>query len=207
MRRSLRLFALVGIGLLGPAAAHAHIELKSPKPRTLDQKTGPCGASGSVRGANVTTYRPGETITVEWDETVDHPGHYRIAFDDNGNDSFQIPRRPDDSFPQTLADQIADRSGSGHYTQQITLPNISCTNCTLQLIQVMTTAVPYDSFYFQCADLVLDGEAPGPGPGPDPGPADTDGGCAAGSPSRGLAAGLAVLALTLLRRRRRHGSC
>jgi hypothetical protein len=200
MRRSLSLSALVGIGLLGPAAAHAHIEMTSPKPRTIDQKVGPCGASGSKRGTNATTYQPGETVTVEWDETVDHPGHYRIAFDDNGNDSFRDPSRPDDNFPQTLADQIADRSGSGHYVQQITLPNISCTNCTLQLIQVMTTVVPYNSFYFQCADLVLDGEAPDPGPGPDP--AETDGGCAAGSTSQGLAAGLSVLALALRRRRR-----
>jgi hypothetical protein len=203
MRRPLHLSALIGIGLLGPAAtAHAHIEMTSPKPRTLEQKTGPCGASGSTRGTNVTTYRPGETITVEWDETVDHPGHYRIAFDDNGNDSFRDPSRPDDNFPQTLADQIVDRGG-GRYTQQVTLPNISCTSCTLQLIQVMTTVVPYNSFYFQCADLVLGGEAPDPGPDPDPGPAATDGGCTAGGPSQGLAAGLSVLALTLLRRRRR----
>ena len=202
MRRPLHLSALIGIGLLGPAtAAHAHIEMTSPKPRTLEQKTGPCGVTGSTRGTNVTTYRPGETITVEWDETVDHPGHYRIAFDDNGNDSFRDPSRPDDNFPQTLADQIVDRGG-GRYTQQVTLPNISCTSCTLQLIQVMTTVVPYNSFYFQCADLVLGGEVPGPDP--DPGPAEADGGCTAGGPSQGLAAGLSVLALTLLRRRRRR---
>ena len=200
MRRSLRLSALAAIGLLGAApAAHAHIELLSPKPRTLEQKTGPCGAGGSTRGTNVTTYRPGETITIEWTETVDHPGHYRIAFDDNGNDSFRDPSRPDDNFPQTLADQIVDRGG-GRYTQQVTLPNMTCTNCTLQLIQVMTTVVPYNSFYFQCADLVLAGE--GTDPDPDPGTAGTEGGCSTGS-SQGLAAGLALLALALRRRPRR----
>jgi hypothetical protein len=192
--------ATIGLASLALAAlaadASAHIALTSPAPRTAEQKTGPCGAAGSTRGTQVTRYQPGETITVEWDETVDHPGHYRIAFDEDGNDSFQNPSTPDDSFPQTLADQITDRTGGGHYTQQITLPNISCTNCTLQLMQVMTTTVPYSSFYFQCADLILgDGADPGPG-------TDTDGGCAAGSPSLGLAAGLALLGLARGRKRR-----
>jgi len=196
----MRLLALVAIGLLAYLApAHAHIAMTSPAPRTSEQKTGPCGAAGSTRGTNVTTFRPGETITVEWDETVDHPGHYRLAFDDNGNDSFRDPSRPDDNFPQTLVDQITDRTGGGHYSQQVTLPNMSCTNCTLQLIQIMTTTVPYNSFYFQCADLVL---GDGTDPGPDPGPSETAGGCAAGSSTTGLACGLA--ALGLLRRRRRR---
>jgi uncharacterized protein (TIGR03382 family) len=179
--------------------ASAHITLTSPAPRAEAQKIGPCGASGSARGTKVTAYRPGDTITVEWDETVDHPGHFRIAFDDDGNDSFRDPSRPDDGFAQTLVDQIQDRSGGGHYKQQVTLPNISCTNCTLQLIQVMTTTVPYNSFYFQCADLML---GDGADPGPDPGDGGDGGGCNTGSssPSLGLAVGLVLLGLV----RRRH---
>jgi hypothetical protein len=200
--RTMRLAVLAAIGVLASAVpADAHIEMTSPAPRELAQKAGPCGNTGSKRGTKVTAFRPGQTITVEWDETVDHPGHFRLAFDESGNDSFQDPNRPDDNFPQTLADQIADRSGGGHYSQQITLPNISCTNCTLQLMQIMTTAVPYDSFYFQCADLVL-----GDGGDPEPtGPTETEGGCATGSSVQGLAAGLAVLGLAL--RRRRHRRC
>ena len=198
----MRIASLAAIGLLASTtSALAHIAMTSPAPRADAQKTGPCGASGSTRGTKVATFSPGQTITVEWDETVDHPGHYRIAFDDSGDDSFKDPNRPDDNFPQTLADQIVDRSGGGHYSQQITLPNISCTNCTLQLMQIMTTAVPYNSFYFQCADLVI---GDGVDPGPNPGPADTDGGCAAGSSAQGLAAGLGVLGLALRRRRRRR---
>jgi MYXO-CTERM domain-containing protein len=194
----MRLAVLLAACLAAHAAtAHAHIAMTSPAPRSVAQKEGPCGATGSTRGTAATTFRPGETITVEWDETVDHPGHYRIAFDDDGNDSFRNPNQPDDNFPQTLVDQIPDRDGNGHYTQQVTLPNMSCTNCTLQLIQVMTTSVPYNSFYFQCADIVLAGDAP------EPGPSETDGGCAAGSSSGSVAAGLAALGLLLLRRRRR----
>jgi MYXO-CTERM domain-containing protein len=195
----MRFASLLAVCLVAHSAtASAHIEMKFPTPRTTDQKIGPCGPSTSTRGTKVSTFRPGETITVEWDETVDHPGHYRIAFDDDGSDVFQDPKRPDDKFPSTLADQIVDRSG-GHYSQQITLPNITCSNCTLQLVQVMTTAVPYNSFYYQCADLVLAGDTePMPSPSPEP-----SGGCAAGG-APGLGAGLAALALALHRRRRRR---
>jgi uncharacterized protein (TIGR03382 family) len=200
MHRAPGSFALPAALCLAAQAttAHAHIEMTSPAPRSTAQKDGPCGAPGSTRGSRVTAFQPGQTILVEWDETVDHPGHYRISFDDDGNDSFRDPRQPDDGFPQTLSDQIPDRAG-GHYSQQITLPNMTCTNCTLQLVQVMTTAVPYNSFYFQCADIVL---SDNPSADPDPEPA-TDGGCAAGSSSGSVAAGLA--ALGLVRRRRRRG--
>lgn len=196
----MRLGSLLGIGLLAySTTASAHIAMTSPTPRTADQKTGPCGPAGSVRGTKVSTFRPGQTITVEWDETVDHPGHYRIAFDDNGSDAFQNPSQPTDNFPSTLVDQIADKGG-GHYSQQVTLPNIKCDNCTLQLVQVMTTAVPYNSFYYQCADIVLSD-----GADPMQEPADTDGGCAAaagGSAGGGTAAALVALGLVLRRRRR-----
>ena len=177
--------ALVLILVATPAAAH--IALKSPAPRSVDQKAGPCGVAGSTRGSNVTAYAPGETITVEWDETVDHPGHFRISFDDDGND-FTNPMRSTDAFPQTLVEPIADKTG-GHYTQQVTLPTTPCTNCTLQLMQVMTTTEPYNSFYWQCADITIgDGTTPPPG---------DDGGCSVGgSPS--------LLALLVLLRRRKR---
>ena len=191
----MRFASLLAVGLVAhTTTAYAHIALTFPTPRSADQKAGPCGAAGSTRGTKVSTFRPGDTITVEWDETVDHPGHYRIAFDDDGSDAFQNPNRPDDNFPSTLADQITDRGG-GHYTQQITLPSTPCTNCTLQLMQVMTTTVPYNSFYYQCADLVLsDGAEPTT-------PPDTGGGCTTGSPA-GLGIGLAALGLVRRRRRR-----
>ena len=68
------------------------------------------------------------------------------------------PNNPDDNFPTTMVEPIADKSG-GHYSQSITLPTTPCENCTLQLIQVMTTSVPYNSFYFQCADIRITGAA------------------------------------------------
>src|SRR4051812_27967828 len=111
--------------LLAAGTASAHITMTSPAPRTLSNKAPPCGAAGSSRGSNVVTFAPGATITVEWDETVDHPGHYRIAFDDDGDDVFQNPVSPSDNFPFTMVEPIADKSG-GHYTQQVTLQSTPC---------------------------------------------------------------------------------
>jgi hypothetical protein len=183
--------------LLVSGTASAHVTLTSPPPRTLDNKAGPCGATGSKRGTHVTTFAPGATITVEWDETVDHPGHYRIAFDNDGDDVFINPNNPNDNFPFTLMEPIADKAG-GHYTQQITLPTATCANCTLQLMQIMTTQVPYNSFYYQCADIAI-AEGGDPGGGPIE-PADMASGCSTGSGSG--AGALAILAGLLVRRSR-----
>ncbi|MCA9560948.1 MAG: hypothetical protein KC583_20510, partial [Myxococcales bacterium] len=59
----------------------------------------------------------------------------------------------------------------------VTLPDVECDNCTLQVIQVMFDKPPQTSpgndLYYQCADLVLRGDGPPPPPvdaGPGPGP-------------------------------------
>jgi len=141
--------------------AGAHIDLTFPVAREVLQKTGPCGAAGSVRGGNITTFAPGETITVTWDETIAHPGWFRISFDDDGDDGFINPATIDDlnNSPTVLVDDIANPDGLGTYSQEITLPPIECENCTLQLMQVMLDKDPTiwgdNEFYFRCADLVL----------------------------------------------------
>jgi len=104
--------------------------------------------------------------------------------------SQQVP----DNFAFTLKEPIADKVG-GHYTQTVTLPNKPCTNCTLQLMQIMTTQVPYDSFYYQCADIVI-GDGSGEVTGGD------GGGCSTSSGSSGGA--VVVLAGLIARRRRRY---
>ena len=194
--------------VLSTGTAHAHITMTSPAPRGTDQKAGPCGKAGSTRGSTSTSFAPGETITVEWDETVEHPGHYRISFDDDGND-FTNPNNPADNFATTLVEPIADKN-AGHYTQEVTLPSTSCTNCTLQLVQVMTTTVPYNSFYFQCADItIVGGDDPGGGPdagvggGGGGGDEPPSGGCSTGS---GTGLGMILVALGVLRRRDRGGT-
>ncbi len=154
--------------VLVPGAALAHVQLESPLQRESAQKQGPCGNSGSARSGNVCAYRPGTTITVTWDETVEHPGHFRISFDEDGDDDFVVPTGYDDIGPYdgVLVDNIADRdvrSGDPGYSQEVQLPDVECDNCTLQLIQVMTDKPPYgngDDIYYQCADIVLSASAP-----------------------------------------------
>ncbi len=217
MRKTHLLALCLSSAFVVSSTADAHIALDSPSARSSSQKQGPCGTTGSVRGP-AQTFAPGQTITVTWDETVDHVGHYRIAFDLDGDDDFPNPVTPDDNFPSVLVDQIVDRSGGGRYTQAVTLPDVECDNCTLQLMQIMTTNVPYNSFYYQCADIVLSNSAPGEadaggdGTGSDAG-GDSGGGGGGGGASTGgcnssgsssALAGLGLLAFSALAIRRRR---
>ncbi|HEU4412199.1 MAG TPA: SCE4755 family polysaccharide monooxygenase-like protein [Polyangiaceae bacterium] len=158
----------LALALSAPRSAGAHIQLTYPPARTLEQKTGPCGSDDNTRSTNVTVLQPGQKIVVEWDETVEHPGHFRISFDEDGADDFATPASSEASCSndKVLVDLIPDRvvSGSdGRYRQEITLPSVECETCTLQLIQVMTDKPPYttdaasNDLYFQCADLALRG--------------------------------------------------
>jgi MYXO-CTERM domain-containing protein len=237
--------ALLLVVLMWPAFAAAHIRLNFPNPRTVDQKLRHCG-SNSPR-ANVSTFLPGQTITVDWTETINHLGYYRISFHPDG-DTFRIPpgggapcadnscgacigtgtcNFPTEDFTGMVdpggSTVIADRIADGTSTFDITLPDIECTNCTLQLIQVMTNghgAYTEDfeegnDIYYQCADMILSATAPDAAPGTpdasaggpdgDPGAMGDGGGCcstAPASPSRVLLA-LAVLGI-LVRRRQKY---
>ena len=158
----MRLFTSLALALvLIPSAAEAHISLTSPPPRYKDQKAGPCGkGANDARSGTVTKYKPGATIDVVWKETIGHPGHFRIAFDPDGTSLFKDPTSFTDvaMTPGVLVNNIADKSGTQTYTQKVTLPNVECNNCTLQVIQVMTDKAPYgngDDIYYQCADIVL----------------------------------------------------
>jgi len=200
---------------LSPVEARAHLGLDSPTSRYGPDvlKTGPCGVAGGERTGNVTHYEPGETIEVRWEEYIDHPGHYRIAFDDEGDDDFVDPATmmEFDSNHTVLRDGIMDKGqGDRDYVETVTLPNLTCDNCTLQVIQVMYDKPPYETpgndIYYQCADLVLTtggvppdagtdadaGTDPGTDAGADP---DTGGGCSA---TNGAVADLGLLPLLLV---------
>ena len=174
MSRRTRALLAAGCVVASAAPAAAHVQLKAPLQRSADLKYGPCGLRNGTRTENVCTLRPGATILVVWDETIEHPGHFRISFDDDGHDDFVDPADFDDMYsdPSVLLDGIADRQvqqGDRTYRQEVTLPDLECDNCTLQLIQVMTDKAPYgdgNDLYYQCADLVLSSSAPAE---PEPG--------------------------------------
>lgn len=187
--------------------AWAHLGLVDPPSRygqgTL--KTGPCGRLNGARSNNVTTYVAGSVITLTFDEYIDHPGHFRIAFDEDGDDDFVDPACTagcDSTTPtierysnaNVLLDGIADTAG-GFTTLDVPLPNVECNNCTLQVIQVMYDKPPYvlggDDIYYQCADLILvrppvDAGVPvDTGPLPDTGPGEDVGQPDLGPPEDG----------------------
>lgn len=173
--------ALAAASQLASASAFAHIELQAPMNRYSDIKSGdnkscPCGSGTTNRSCakpdersdpnrsadRATTFAPGETITVQFDEYVAHAGRFRIAFDPDGADL--------NEFNQNILLDVPDPAGNtGNIGQgslwqfQVTLPDMTCDNCTLQLIQVMdgntTDPVPdpvlRGGTYFQCADIVL----------------------------------------------------
>jgi len=160
-----------GAASLVSVGASGHIKMSSPAPRDYileppfdaEIKDAPCGRAGGERTDVVNTFEPGATIAVTWDETIGHPGHFRISFDDDGDDAFVDPTSEDDLYNPSeqvvLLDDIADKSGTQSYEAMVTLPDIECDNCTLQLMQVMTDKQANgwgnDEFYYMCANIVL----------------------------------------------------
>ena len=144
------LFLIICISLI-PTSVLAHarwvIDSVTP-PRTNDTglKVDPCG--GKPRTTRSTIFSAGQTVELEFEETVNHPGHYRIAFSPANDLNF-------DSY--VLVDNIPDTTNNGAYTQQVTIPMEVCSACTLQLIQVMTTSatpLPGD-YYYSCTDIQI----------------------------------------------------
>lgn len=196
--------------LLAAWPAAAHVRLVAPISRYGDEmKFGPCGRLGGARTLSPTTFTPGQVITVTFDEFINHPGYYRVAFDPDGHDDLAPPSYDAGSLAwsspagvQLLADRIPDAAvGLTHGEVVVTLPEVECDRCTLQLIQVMTDKPPFDGgddFYYQCADLVL---ARTPGVDPPPAAPEPAGGCASGGGAGGALALLGLLALALVRAR------
>lgn len=167
------------VGLWSSVAA-AHIEITSHIDRhgRDDQKQGPCGAAdGGERGDAIYAYEPGASVKISWNEYIDHPGHFRVAFDDDGDDAFADPATGDELYTNAavLLDGIPDEAKVEDYEVEVTLPDIECERCTIQVIQVMTDKPPFgdgNDVYYHCIDVRL---VPGGGEGPEPAGA---GGCA-----------------------------
>jgi hypothetical protein len=177
--------------LVAPSAS-AHIELIDPPPRYVladgsdnGIKSCPCGLGGSNRVCNVAAdgsdpdrservsrFEAGSTVTIRFQEFVNHGGRFRVAFDPEGADMAD--------FNANILEDVQDPSNASGMMWEIpiTLPNMTCDNCTLQLVQAMEVdqnteiadPAPISSYY-ACADIQL--VAPGSlGSGPDEPPND-----------------------------------
>jgi hypothetical protein len=162
-----------------PARAEAHIVLLYPPSRWVEgslgdpQKVGPCGGGDpTVATGTRTRFKPGETITLMWRETVYHPGHFRVAFDDDGEDAFRDPVDANDIVNPPVMPVLADGLFPDHTANQmmtidIKLPNLTCKNCTLQVTQEMVSGTSV-SMYYHCADIELGNDATDAGVRPPP---------------------------------------
>lgn len=150
------------------AGAHARWTLNGtapPRNNDVGLKTPNCG--GIARTSTPKIFTPGQTITVQWEETINHPGQYEIYFSKNGLTNFTLMKTIVDT-----QDTAVVGTNYHQYNTQITLPNEPCNDCVLQLIQVMTENPANPSYYYSCADIVMNttGLLPTPTPAPTPVP-------------------------------------
>jgi hypothetical protein len=200
--RKLLSHVLAGSGLALSVAsnASAHIQLLDPAPRYEVQgetgiKSCPCGLGGSNRTCNVAAdgsdpdrstrvsrFEAGSTITVRFNEFVNHSGRFRVAFDPDGADVADFNANILNDIPDP------DNASNTEWEIEVTLPDMTCTNCTLQLVQAMNGDMVNEvvdpsniSSYYACVDLEL--VAPGTLGDPAPAPSDAPGAPAADAPA------------------------
>ena len=138
------------------ADAHARWKLNSTisAPRTNDPglKTAPCG--GVARTTNVKKYLAGQKATLEFEETVNHPGRYEVYLLD-------AQEKPVAGVPSPLAklddSQNEQIVGSNFHQYNITfdVPAIDCAGCAFQLVQVMLDNPNSPSNYYSCTDISI----------------------------------------------------
>jgi hypothetical protein len=192
--RRLSSLVLVAVALIAVSVApvHAHFKLLAPASWLTEdnsggpQKGGPCGPGGGddvqpvPMSMKVTTVHAGDMVDVQIQETIHHPGWFRIAlaedpsmFKDpdfpNANCTVDMSKVPTTAHDNVLMDGLAmDSSLTGSnrmLTEKVQIPNKPCEKCTLQVIQVMADAVhsPPGCVYHHCAELKILPAADGSG--------------------------------------------
>ena len=160
------LFLCGALALLGAGPAFSHARMKAGKPFALrngndanKEAVKPCGPG--ARNAAPTWVKPGAVITVEWEETVQHPGRFIFSFSASG-DNFS-------ATPLLTVTDVQDNAATlpHSYTAQITMPNMEAPLASIQMIQVMTENPNAPTNYYSCADIYLSATAPAtPSPAP-----------------------------------------
>jgi hypothetical protein len=178
---------------LAPAAilaaapfAWAHFRLLEPQSWIVEnnlgdpQKLGPCGGVTGNAGMPTNALNRamgGQKLHIKVQETVYHPGHYRVALAVNSR--AELPADPEtmsrdsDKGPMSvsatiqnppkmpvLADGLFVHSvrATDAFETDVQLPNITCPHCTLQIVEFMAEhGVNKDGgyFYHHCADLQI----------------------------------------------------
>ena len=176
-----------------PAVTHAHFKLMEPASWIIEndlgdpQKAGPCGGTNADYGKPtyaVTQATGGSALHIKVTETIYHPGHYRVAL--AVNSPLELPVDPKATTEQTerglrsvsaeimnpdqvpvLADGLFTHQtkADAPFETDVTLPNISCKKCTLQVIQFMEQHGPNNPgnyTYHHCANIQITPDAKKP---------------------------------------------
>ncbi|MBA3502816.1 MAG: lytic polysaccharide monooxygenase [Myxococcota bacterium] len=233
-------FLAIGLVLVS-SSAYAHFKLNAPASMTVQdqygspQKSAPCGlsdtsatADNSTKTNAVTTVQTGSMLQVKINETIYHPGHYRVAIAQTmaglpadppvtaggGDPCDSTVINPNPTMP-VLADGLLVHTSalSGEQTMNVQLPaGFTCTNCVVQVIQYMGNHGinnPGGCFYHHCATVTIADNVPTvDGPplgGPDAAGGGGGGGGGGCSTTGGAAslAGLFFMALLVGTRRAR----
>ena len=192
---SRNLFIVAIAAAMAPQAG-AHFKLVEP-PSWIEennlgdpQKAAPCGGVSANPAAKaeanpgkptttVTRVQGGQKLHIKVQETVFHPGYYRVSLAVNSRDELpkdpEVITKPSDRgawsvsgkivyppTPPVLADGLFQHTtrvaGTGELETDIELPNINCAKCTLQIIQFMADHGlnrDGDYSYHHCADITI----------------------------------------------------
>lgn len=200
MKRFVGLTLATAAAALLPQFASGHFKLLAPDSAIVEnnlgdpQKLGPCGGtSANAKGpANpgtpsnlVTKAVGGSMLHIRVQETVFHPGHYRIALAVNAVSELppdpEVVTRDSEKGPWSVSAAIMNPVRPPvlvdglwpHQTKMadpvmetdVTLPNINCAKCTLQIVQFMAEHgrnKDGDFTYHHCANLAITADAAKP---------------------------------------------
>ena len=173
------------VAILVPFAS-AHFRLLEPQSWLVEnelgdpQKLGPCGgttANPGMPSTIVNKVQGGQNLHIKVQETVFHPGHYRVALavnsraelppdaaantrdSDRGPWSVSAPIQNPPQIP-VLADGLFAHTSkqTDPWATDVQIPNINCDRCTLQITQFMADhGLNKDGgyYYHHCADLQI----------------------------------------------------
>jgi len=184
------LLAVVAIVIFAPLAG-AHFRLLEPQSWLVEdklgdpQKLGPCGGTSANSGMPtnaVNKVQGGQMLHIKLQETIFHPGHYRIALAVNSRSELppdaDVATRDTDKGPWSVSSPIASQPKipvladglfvhttrqTGPFETDVQLPNIHCEKCILQIEEFMAEhGYNRDGgyFYHHCAVLQI---TPDPG--------------------------------------------
>ena len=178
--------ALTACVAVAPIITSAHFKLVEPASWIVEDERGdpqkgfPCGGSNTDYGKPsyaVTQAVGGSKLHVKVQETIYHPGHYRVALAINSPAELPVDPKATtettDRGPRSLSAEIMNpvqmpvladglfphsAKVDAPLETDVMLPNISCKRCTLQVIQFMEQHGPNNPgmyTYHHCATMQI----------------------------------------------------